>query len=254
LSTERLRELAKAVADPLPKSDSLNVHCLLHSALGGEIHLPDWAASRGHVWQETIVPQVTELPHLEDVDCLVVLGGPMSAWEEREHPWLTAEKRKIESFLEAGRPVLGICLGAQILADILGARTYPGPQPEVGWHRVTSAAESYAHPVASVLPAEIETFLWHGDTFDIPHGALRLGGSAAFENQGFLLNGALALQFHLEVRPDWVGRLVERDADQLVEQGYVQSRARVLGQCDAVYRDNNALMDRLLDRWLALVR
>jgi len=232
----------------------LRIHCLLHSALGGEIHLPDWAASRGHSWSETLVPETAELPRPEDADCLVVLGGPMSAWEEGKYPWLAAEKRTIASFIDAGRPVLGICLGAQMLADILGARTYRGALPEVGWHRVRGTRESCADSLASLLPEEIETFLWHGDTFDIPKGALRIACSDAFENQAFLWGGVLALQFHLEVRPDWVRRLVERDADQLVEAGFVQSRARVLGQRDEVYRENNALMDKLLDRWLAEYR
>jgi GMP synthase-like glutamine amidotransferase len=240
-------------ARPRPplKRDAVKIHCLLHSAIGGDIHLPDWAASRGHAWTESIVPEAIDLPRPENADCLVVLGGPMSAWEEGKHPWLTAEKRTIESFIDAGRPVLGICLGAQMLADIFGARTYRGAQPEVGWHRVRAAPESRVDPVASVLPDEIETFLWHADTFDIPDGALRIAGSAAFANQGFVWNLVLALQFHLEVRPDWVRRLVERDADQLVEAGFVQSSARVLGQREEVYRANNALMDRLLNRWLA---
>jgi GMP synthase-like glutamine amidotransferase len=229
----------------------LKIHCLLHSTLGGEIHLPDWAASRGHAWVETVVPLVSKLPGPAEADCLVVLGGPMSVWEKESHPWLEGEKHAIASFIEAGRPVLGICLGAQLLADVLGAATYAGPLPEVGWHRVRAAAESRSHPVASVLPDELETFLWHGDTFDIPQGAVRIAGSGAFENQGFVWERVLALQFHLEVRPDWVRRLAERDADRLVAGGHVQSREVLLGRGEQVYRANNALMDRLLDRWLA---
>lgn len=222
----------------------------MHSALGGEIHLPVWATSRSHGWSETIVPAVPVLPRPGDEDCLVVLGGPMSAWEEERYPWLTAEKRLIESFIAAGRPVLGICLGAQLLSDVLGARAYRGPHQEVGWHRVTATVESRTHQVASVFPDQIETFLWHGDTFDIPDGAVRIAGSEAFENQGFVWNRVLAIQFHLEVRPDWVRRLALRDADQLVEAEYVQSRETVLGKPDEVYRVNNSLMDRLLDSWL----
>ena len=173
---------------------------------------------------ETVVPLVSKLPGPAEADCLVVLGGPMSVWEKESHPWLEGEKHAIASFIEAGRPVLGICLGAQLLADVLGAATYAGPLPEVGWHRVRAAAESRSHPVASVLPDELETFLWHGDTFDIPQGAVRIAGSGAFENQGFVWERVLALQFHLEVRPDWVRRLAERDADRFVAGGHVQSR------------------------------
>jgi GMP synthase-like glutamine amidotransferase len=104
----------------------MRIHCLQHSRLGGEIYLPIWAAERAHQWTSSIVPSAPLLPARDDLDCLVVLGGPMSAWEEARHPWLTAEKRLLETLIEAGKPILGICLGAQLLADVLGARTYAG--------------------------------------------------------------------------------------------------------------------------------
>jgi len=196
-----------------------------------------------------IVPQAPSLPEPEDLDCLVVLGGPMSAWDDAGHPWLIEEKRLIEGVLQAGKPVLGICLGAQLLADVLGARTYRGPHAEVGWCDLQTTEESRHHPVAEVLPERFETFLWHGDTFDLPTGALRIARSAAYDNQGFLWGPALALQFHLEVRPDWVQRLACRDADQLVEGPFSQTADSVLSRDRAIYRFNNTLMDRLLDRW-----
>ena len=228
----------------------LRIHCLLHSDLGGEIHLPDWAASRGHEWTTTLVPQTQVFPQPEDVDCLVILGGPMSAWDDDKYPWLVIEKRLLRTFVDAEKPVLGICLGAQLLAGVLGARTYSGPCPEIGWFSVTASERAHEHPVGALLPERFETFLWHGDTFDLPDGALGIAGSTAFANQAFIWNRVLALQFHLEVRPDWVGRLVQRDAAQLVEADHVQSAAAVLGQAERLYRANNALMDRLLDRWL----
>lgn len=175
----------------------------------------------------------------------------MSAWDDARHPWLTEEKRLIEGVLRAGKPVLGICLGAQLLADVLGARTYPGPHMEAGWCEVQATAEARRHPVADSLPERFDTFLWHGDTFDLPAGALRIARSAAFDNQGFLSGRALALQFHLEIRPDWVQRLVARDADQLIEGPFSQTAASVLSRAPAIYQLNNALMDRLLDRWFA---
>lgn len=230
----------------------MRIHCLQHSCLGGEIYLPIWAAENGYHWASSIVPAVPSLPAPDDLDCLIVLGGPMSVWEESKHPWLTAEKRLIETLIEAGKPILGICLGAQLLADVLGARTYAGEHKEIGWRRVEATTESLAHPVGAMLPDAFETFLWHGDSFDIPDGATHIARSAAFESQAFARERALALQFHLEVRPDWVRRITERDAGELTESEYVQSRGTVLGKPNDLYRANNAIMERLLNRWLKL--
>lgn len=228
----------------------MKIHCLQHSHLGGEIYLPIWAAEKGHEWVTSIVPASQSLPDPEDLDCLVVLGGPMSAWDEGKHPWLAAEKRLLESLIEAEKPILGICLGAQLLAGVLGARTYAGEHKEIGWQRVEATLESRSHPVGVALPDAFETFLWHGDSFDIPHGATHIARSAAFESQAFVWNRVLALQFHLEVQPDWVQRIAARDAGELVASEYVQSRDAVLGQPMDLYRANNAIMERLLDCWL----
>ncbi len=178
------------------------------------------------------------------------MGGPMSTWEDEKHPWLTDEKRLIERLIEAQRPILGVCLGAQLMADVLGARTYRGAFEEIGWFPIATTPASRSDPVAGVLPDEFDTFLWHGDTFDLPDGALRIASSAAVENQGFKWSRLLALQFHLEVRPDWVHRIASRDAEQIVESRYVQALDEILGKPSSLYRANNDLMDRLLDAWL----
>jgi GMP synthase-like glutamine amidotransferase len=178
----------------------------------------------------------------------------MSAWEERRHPWLNKEKRFLEAFIAGGKPLLGVCLGAQILAEVLGSRAYAGPHKEIGWFVVTSTPEGRETWLSDTLPDHFETFLWHGDTFDLPEGAVRLGRSAAFENQGFVWNQTLALQFHLEVHPDWVQMLAKRDAEQLVRGPYIQTAEAIVGKPASLYRANNALMDSLLERWLVRVR
>ena len=122
----------------------MKIHCLQHSHLGGEIYLPTWAAEKGHDWVSSIVPASRSLPDPEGLDCLVVLGGPMSAWDDDKHPWLAAEKRLLEALIEADKPILGICLGAQMLASVLGARTYTGDHKEIGWQRVEADAQHQA--------------------------------------------------------------------------------------------------------------
>jgi GMP synthase-like glutamine amidotransferase len=174
----------------------------------------------------------------------------MSAWDEEAHPWLEGEKRLIEAVIDAGRPVLGICLGAQLLADVLGARIYRGSHREIGWFEVRATRDAAADPVGGCLPDAFETFLWHGDSFDLPDGAVHLAGSAAFAHQAFRWRRVLALQFHLEVRPDWVQRIAGRDAAQLLPMQHVQPVEQILARPESLYRANNAVMDRVLDAWL----
>jgi GMP synthase (glutamine-hydrolysing) len=132
-------------------------------------------------------------------DAVVAMGGPMSVNDEDEHPWLGAEKRLIRETVTAGLPFWGACLGVQLLASALGARVYPGAAPEVGLLPVTLTPEGRDDPVTGVLPPDVLTLQWHGDTFDLPDGATRLAGSSAFENQAFRFRNAYGVQFHLEV-------------------------------------------------------
>jgi GMP synthase-like glutamine amidotransferase len=227
----------------------MKIHCLRHTELAVSDYLPKWAAHHGHSWECTLVPSAERLPQLSDLDCLIVLGGPMSVWDEEAHPWLRGEKRYLEKVMESGKPLLGICLGAQLLAEVLGARTYTGSHQEIGWFPVETTPESRDTWLGDVFPPRFVTYLWHGDTYDLPNGAVHIARSAAFENQGFIWNYTMALQFHLEVRPAWVRSIATRDANVLVPAPYIQSVEKILGQPESLYRANNTLMDTLLQRW-----
>lgn len=135
-----------------------------------------------------------------DPDLLVVLGGPIGAYEDKAYPFLEDELRLVEARIASGRPLLGVCLGAQIIARGLGARVYPGPVKEIGWAPVCLTPEGLA---SCLRHAEGTAVLhWHGDTFDLPDGATRLASSAHYENQAFAYGASvLALQFHLEAEP-----------------------------------------------------
>ena len=131
------------------------------------------------------------LPDWRKFDAIVAMGGPMSANDELELPWLAEEKRTIAEAVRSGSPYWGVCLGVQLLASSLGARVYPGPEPEVGLLPVELTDEGRADPVFGSLDGGLVTLQWHGDTFDLPGGAVRLARSLAYENQAFRFARAL---------------------------------------------------------------
>jgi GMP synthase (glutamine-hydrolysing) len=142
---------------------------------------------------------------LSDVDQLqpalvIVLGGPIGAYEDAIYPFLKHELRLLERRLAADRPTLGICLGAQLMARALGARVYPGPRKEIGWGPLRLTAEGRRSPLDRLTGRGEAVLHWHGDTFDSPAGAIRLASTSLYENQAFSWgHSALALQFHAEV-------------------------------------------------------
>jgi GMP synthase-like glutamine amidotransferase len=141
-----------------------------------------------------------DLPDWHDVDLVLAMGGPMGVYDEGEHPWLATEKQWIAQAVQAGKPYLGVCLGAQLLAASLGAKVSTGQVPEVGVLPVVLTDEAKADPVFSALDASFPALQWHGDTFDLPVGAVHLGWSAAYPNQAFRVgDAAYAVQFHVEV-------------------------------------------------------
>ncbi len=163
------------------------------------------------------------LPDWRGFDAIVAMGGPMSATDDAELPWLTAEKELIGEAVRAGVPFWGVCLGVQLLAASLGARVYPGPEPEVGLLPVTFTAEARDDPVFSAAPDDLVTLQWHGDTFDLPTGAVRLAGSPAYPNQAFRVQRGYGVQFHLEVSAE-----MAREWAEVPE--YVSSLERTLGR------------------------
>ena len=168
----------------------------------------------------------------------------MSVYEEEVYPWLVDEKRIIKEAIEANKVVLGICLGSQFIAAALGAKVYPGKNPEIGWFDLQLTKAGKNSMLKDIDGQKV--FHWHGDTFDIPEGAELLAGSEATPHQAFIYKKALALQFHLEVNEQSVDGMVETFMDHLVPAAYVQSASNILAQ-KQVLNANNKFMFGLLD-------
>lgn len=222
----------------------MNVHVLQHVPFEGPGSIAQWVTARGAALTCTRCFAGDPWPDLDQVDCLVIMGGPMSVNDENRLPWLAPEKAIIRLAIDRGIPTLGVCLGAQLIASALGARVYPNRVREIGWFPVHASDDA---GMGVRLPAECLVFHWHGETFDLPDGAVRLATSPGCVNQAFQAHDhVVGLQFHLEMTPDGAAALLEACAGDLVPGPYVQSAAEIAAAPADRYRASNAVMDDLL--------
>lgn len=230
----------------------MRLQCLTHVPFEGPAGIADWARSRGHALHETPLYAGALPLGPETYDGLVVMGGPMGVRDQAAHPWLITERQAIRGAIEAGRVVLGICLGAQLIAQVLGARVYPNAHRELGWMPIELTPEALESPLFGFLPPSLRVFHWHGDTFDLPQGAIHLARSEACIHQAFSYEGrVLALQFHLESTPSSVRDLVTHCADEIRPGAYVQDTRGLLADGSGDYGLINESLFGILDRLAA---
>lgn len=188
-------------------------------------------------------------------DGLIVLGGPMGVYESARHPHLLREIALVRDAIADEKPVLGICLGAQIIAHALGAAVGPLPVREIGWYGVHLTEEGARDPMLSQLGADEPIFQWHGDGFALPHGAVQLAGSEACAQQAFRYGTSVyALQFHLEVDASMVDRWLDLPAHQaeVNETHGPSGRERIRAETSARIDASMASGRRVFGRWLEL--
>ncbi len=205
----------------------MRAHYLQHAPFEGLGSIEDWLRETGYGITATQLYSNDLLPSLQEVDLLIIMGGPMSVNDEAQYPWLVREKAFIRDVIDAGIPVLGVCLGAQLIANVMGSRVFPNSEREIGWFPVEGVEQSNADVFR--FPERADVLHWHGDTFDMPYGAVHLARSEACSNQAFQLGRAvIGLQFHLEVTPRLLEGFVESSGDDLQPRRYVQPAEAIL--------------------------
>lgn len=227
----------------------LRIRCFQHVHFEGPASIIDWAAEHNHAMTVTHLDQKQALPTLNELDFLIVMGGPMGVCEESKYPWLVAEKAFIRSCIESGKPVLGICLGAQLMASAMGAPVVPNHWPEIGWFPLQKSEVGKSQLLMDEFNIETPVFHWHGDTFGIPSGAKHLLKSEACVNQAFLIGtNALALQFHLEMTPQALQGLIDNCGHELLsDQPFIQSASKIQANT-SLLKKNNEQLAILLDK------
>jgi GMP synthase-like glutamine amidotransferase len=227
----------------------MNISVFQHAGFEGPGEIATWAADRGHKVRVHHLYRCDPLPALDDFDLLVVMGGEMNIYQYRDWPWLRPESAFIKCALENGKRVVGICLGAQFIASALGAQVVQNGEIELGWFPITWTKE--AQGAFPGLPAVSSVLHWHGDTFGLPAGAVRLASSEGCPEQVFLIPGkCLALQFHLEVDPDLVKQFAESQ-DVWPQGTCVQLPEVVLSEAASHCTANRRLLYGLLDEFCA---
>jgi GMP synthase-like glutamine amidotransferase len=225
----------------------MRIHYLQHVPFEDLANIESWARSRGHDLSRTLLFSDEKLPEMDHFDWLIIMGGPMNIYEDEKYPWLAREKEFIRQAIASDKIVLGICLGAQLIADVLGSSVRKNECREIGWFAVSLTEEGISSNIFSVLPERFVALHWHGDTFAIPPGAVRIAESRACANQAFIKGKAIGLQFHLEPSRDSIDHLLENCADELTDGPFVQSQEDLSAHPERLIQIQD-LMEKLLDR------
>jgi GMP synthase-like glutamine amidotransferase len=221
---------------------------LQHVAFEGPGAIEPLLRAAGHQLATVRLDLGQPLPELAAFDGLVVMGGPMGVDEVYLYPWLEPEQELLKAAIAAGKQLLGICLGAQLIAVALGAAVTRNRWREIGWFPIERTPEAAATPFGALLPEELEVFHWHGDTFALPDGCIRLASSAACVEQGFVRGDQIVgLQFHLEMTPAAAQGLIRAAQSDLDGSRCVQSATQILVD-DGRYARCHAVLTQLLQQ------
>ncbi len=234
----------------------MRLHYIQHVPFEGPGSIMEWAKARGLDISATKLFDGEPFPDLDDLDILVVMGGPMGVNDVAEYPWLTREKAFIKEAIGRDKVVVGICLGAQIISECLGGVVRKNKFREVGWFPVSLTPPAWEHPIFKTLPATFDALHWHGDTFSIPKGALHIASSEGCPNQAFIYDErVIGLQFHLETTPESLEDIMggspgdmEAGEGEPYVQGPQEIKEKAKGLLEGLKKNLFKLMDAIKER------
>lgn len=227
--------------------NKLSIQVFQHVAYEGLGCIEKWITDNGHAVSYTHFYQEYELPKVEQTDWLIIMGGPMGVYDEAAYAFLKVEKEFICQAIQNGKTIIGICLGSQLIAEVMGAKVFPNKQKEIGWMNVKLTEVAREHKLLKGFDNEFIVFQWHGDTYDLPNDSTLLFSSEVCKHQAFLFNNrVLGLQFHFEVTPESLQGMIENGMNELVESETVQSAEKMLKQT-GYFESNNKKMFQLID-------
>ncbi len=206
----------------------MKLHYLQHVPFENPGMIEQWAVKNNLDISSTKFYENADLPDMNNIDFLVIMGGPMGVNDENKFKWMKEEKKYIEKAINKNKIVMGICLGAQMIADVLGSRVYKNRYKEIGWLPVYKEKADLSGTIVKNFPDKLIAFHWHGDTFDIPDDALHFAVSEACTNQAFIYkNKVLALQFHIETSMKSVENLIKNCKNELKEDKFIQNEHEI---------------------------
>jgi len=228
----------------------MKIHYFQHVSFEGPAGIRLWAEQSGHEMVGTRLFKEEPLPDIETTEALIIMGGPMSVHDENRYLWLQREKAFIRECIVQEKKVLGICLGAQLIADVLRAKVIPMMQKEIGWFPLRWTDEAINNPIFNEMTRQQTVLHWHGDRFDIPKGARHLASSEACDTQAFLYQDhVLGLQFHLEMTRQGLSDLIANSKRELESSGssWVQKPEKMLNK--GHFQENQSILNKLLNRF-----
>jgi GMP synthase (glutamine-hydrolysing) len=225
----------------------MNIHYLQHVGFEDLAMIEQWLIKREHRISCSRLFMDEPFPDFESFEMLFVMGGPMGVKDEKDYPWLLDEKIFLEEAVKREKKIVGICLGAQLLAEIMGARIFRNAHPEIGWFPVRLTPEADRSPLFSGLPEEFTPYHWHGDTFEIPDGAVRTSESEGCRNQSFTYgSNIMGLQFHIEMSEFSINNLIVNCYDEIKDGRYIQEPAEMSRGAAGYIEESLNVMDSLL--------